>query len=95
MRNALGQLTNKPSFSAVVIVTLGLTIGAATTVFSLLDAVLLRPFPYPHPEQLVRVRTAQVGLENSVSDASLPDFWDHRDRNTSFSRIATYISFCK
>ncbi len=74
-------------------ITLALTIGMATTVFSLFDAVLLRPFPYPHPDRLLRVRTYTRQIVNSTSDASVYDFWDWQKLNRSFSGLAAYSSF--
>ena len=52
VRYALKQLCKNPGFSVVVIVTLALSIGANTAIFSVVDAILLRPLPYPHPERL-------------------------------------------
>lgn len=87
------QFVANPAFSVVVILTLALTIGAATTVFSLFDAVLLRPFPYRNPQKLFRIRTSQPKIANSTREVSLYDFWDYRDRNKSFSKLAAYTSF--
>ena len=55
LRYALRTLWRAPRFTALVVVTLGIGIGANTAVFSVVDAVLLRRLPYPDPERLVTV----------------------------------------
>jgi hypothetical protein len=54
----LRQLRRNPSFAAVAILTLGLGIGVSTALFSVIDAALLRPLPYPNPEELVTIRSS-------------------------------------
>jgi len=82
-RIALRCLGRDPSFAAVTIVTLALGIGAAAAVFSVLDAVLLKPLPYPEPDRLVQVREYQPNPEFArlwaVSPANLAD-WQERNR---------------
>ena len=56
-RFALRQLRKSPAFTLVVLVTLGLSIGANTAIYSVLDAVLLRPAPYPELDRLALVET--------------------------------------
>ena len=92
LKKAIRQLTQNPGFSTVVVLTLALSIGIATTVFSLFDAVLLRPFPYPNAKQIVRIHTYKQQFGNSASDASIYDFWDWQKRNRSFERLAAYVS---
>ncbi len=58
IRFALRQLRNHPGLTVVVVATLGLCIGANTAIYSVLDAVLLRPLPYPQPDRLAMVITA-------------------------------------
>lgn len=92
LRHSFRILLAKPGFSAVVILTLGLAIGAAATVFSLFDAILLRPFPFQEPDRIVRIRMEQPALANSETDVSIPDFWDWRRDAKSFAHIGAYLS---
>ena len=64
VKYALRQLGRQPSFSILAGLTLALGIGVSTALFSVIDAALLRPLPYPHPEQLVTIdveETSQTG----------------------------------
>jgi putative ABC transport system permease protein len=85
-RHAVRQLVRAPGFTLVVVLTLGLGIGASTTIFSVVNAVLLRPLPFPNPDRLVRVHEIlpQFG-RFSVAPAT---FLDWRQQSTVFERIA-------
>ncbi len=74
----LRAFAQKPGFFVMAAGTIGLGIGAVTTVFSVVDKVLLRPLPYPEPERIVY-------FENSSH--SLPEFHDWRDRTDSFESL--------
>jgi predicted permease len=87
---ALRQLKKSPGFAATVIVTLALGIGANTTVFSIVDAVLLRPLPWHQPQRLVEVQSSDLGGVYEGSDVSYPDFFDWRAQNHSFERLVSY-----
>jgi putative ABC transport system permease protein len=93
VRLALRTFTTAPGLATAVVLTLALSIGATTTIFSLVYAILLRPFPYDSPERLVRVRTETARLTGSVRDASVLDVDDWRAQNASFEELATYWSF--
>jgi putative ABC transport system permease protein len=93
LRQAARQLRSRPGFTATVVLTLALTIGAATTVFSLFDAVLLRPFPYRDPDRIVRIRTHQPQVPGSTNEVSLYDFEDYQRRSRSFSALAAYTTY--
>jgi len=81
LKFAFRQLAKSPGFAAIAIATLAIGIGANTVIFSAIDAVLLRPQPYPEPERLVSVfERVPNGGRNSVSGASFRDWRDHQTR---------------
>lgn len=90
IRYAVRGLLKRPGFTAIVVITLALGIGTNTAIFSVVNAVLLRPLPYPNPDQLVMIWGRQTqGLHKLP--ASPQEFIDYRDRNHSFSAIAAYV----
>ncbi|HUJ12541.1 MAG TPA: ABC transporter permease [Thermoanaerobaculia bacterium] len=88
LRYAVRRLIKSPGFAAIAIVTLALGIGAATAIFSVVDAVLLRPLPYPDPQKIAQVweQTAK-GQRINLSD---PNFEDFRTQNDTFAALAEY-----
>src|ERR1041384_5104718 len=90
IRYGIRMLTKRPGFTAVAIIALALGIGANTAVFSVINAVLLRPLPFANPDRLVNVWTTrpQRGINKMVS--SCPDFSDWRSRNNVFEGLAAY-----
>ncbi len=88
LRWAVRSLLKTPGFTLVVLLTLTLGIGANTAIFSVINAVLLRPLPYHEPERIAVVReTYGDGLVGTVSG---PNFLDWRARNRVFERLAAY-----
>jgi predicted permease len=89
---AIRQLRRNLSFSITAVSTLAIGIGATTAIFSIFHAVLLRPLPYPEPEQLVSVAPLVSSVGGSVisDELSYPNFRDWRDQARSFDSIAGY-----
>jgi hypothetical protein len=86
VRFALRMIRTSPGFTVVAVLTLALGIGANTAIFSFVDAVLLRPLPYPHPEQIVTVWEKPPGSERNV--ISTLNFLDWKRQNTVFTAMA-------
>src|SRR5256714_2768459 len=89
IRYALRMLAKSPAFTFVAILTLGLAIGANTAIFSVVNAVLLRPLPYPHAEQLVRVFGTQPTLAEAPSSPA--NFLEWKTENQAFEHIAAWV----
>ena len=87
---ALGRA---PSFTVPAVVTIALGIGAATAVFSLVYAILLRPFPYPDADRLVRVFTVAEGEQGAERDCSLLDIEEYNRRSSLLENIGGYTVF--
>ena len=93
---ALRMLRRNPGFSAIIILTLGLGIGLNTAIFTNINATLLRPLPYPAPEQLVVVQKdwkpewAPHGEVSPLMDCEETIAW--QEHNTVFSQLAAYLT---
>jgi predicted permease len=89
IRLALRQLRQNPGFTLAALLSLALGIGANTAIFTLLDQVLLRPLPVPHPEELVLLnwQGPHYAVNISGDTLSYPAYRDFRDRNQVFSGV--------
>ena len=88
LRFGLRSLLRSPGFAAVAILCLALGIGANAALFSVLNAVLLRPLPFAEPDRLVRVYETLTGL--GQGSVSIPNFRDWAEQNTGFEQLAAY-----
>ena len=88
LRYGLRMLAKNPGFTAVAVLTLALGIGANTAIFSVVNAVLIRPLPYPNPDRIVYV-TWQL-RQNVMNASTVPEFEFLRDHSASFEAIAGY-----
>src|SRR5262249_36661218 len=88
MRYGARMLLKKPGFTSIAALTLSLGIGACTAIFSIVDAVLLRPLPYPGADRVVQAREmSEGGARMAFAD---PNFRDVRERNRSLEAVAEY-----
>ncbi len=85
LRFALRQLRKSPGFTIIAVLTLALGIGANSAIFSVVNAVLLRPLPYPQPERLVYLNEVIGGTNTSIA---LPDYVDWQRDSKSFQHLA-------
>jgi len=86
LRYGLRMLAKAPGFAFIVVLTLALGIGANTALFSIVNAVLLNPLPYPHPDELVRLHESKPNF--GAGSISYPNFRDWQRENKTFSAMA-------
>jgi hypothetical protein len=90
LRFGARMLRKNPGFTTVAVLTLALGIGANSAVFSILDAVLIRPLPYPHAERLVKADTYNLKSGDFYGKTSYPDFMDWTEQNHFFDKLTAY-----
>src|SRR5262245_57555448 len=90
LRYGARMLVQKPGFTLIAVITLALGIGANTAIFSIVNAVLLQPLPYPdaHRLALISENFSQRGLIRII--VSAPEYLDYRDRSQSFEQVAAF-----
>ena len=92
LRTAARNLVRSPAFAAVTILTLALGIGANTAIFTVVNAVILRPLGYPDPDRLVYLtsRFPNMGFEEFW--VSPPEFFEFREINQSFAEVGAFTT---
>ncbi len=92
IRYAIRMQLKQPGFTAVAVITLALGIGANTAIFSVVNAVLLRPLPFPDSGRLVLVWATQEADGNKQDVASYPDFEEWKAQSKSFDSLAAFTT---
>ena len=90
IRYGLRMLAKSPGFTAVVVLTLAMGIGANTAIFSVVSAVLLQPLPFPQPDRLVALQRTDLRTGEQSRSQSYPDFADLRAQSKSLEAAAAY-----
>ncbi|HEU0178331.1 MAG TPA: ABC transporter permease [Blastocatellia bacterium] len=92
LRYGARMLLKKPGFTSIAVITLALGIGANTAIFSVVNAVLLRPLPYAEPSRLVALWESDTKRPESRNSIAYPNFNDWRAQSKSFERMASYYT---
>lgn len=90
LRYTIRMFANKPGFTLIVIITLALGIGANTAIFSVVNAVMLRPLPYQEPERLVIIGESIPDEKNISYEISYPNLLELQSQNQSFEQVAAF-----
>src|ERR1700730_10858427 len=93
IRYGLRPLIKHPGFTLIAVLTLARVIGANTAIFSVVNAVQLKPLPFPAPDELVAVGSidhTETASPPKLASICYPDFFDLRDQNRSFTGMAAY-----
>ena len=90
VRYAIRTLTKSSGFTAVVVLTLALGIGANTAIFSIVHGVLLRPLDYPKPDRLMYLTAETPAIAGDRSPLSAPEYTEFRQMNRSFAEVGAY-----
>jgi putative ABC transport system permease protein len=91
LRFALRQLRRAPGFAVTVVLTLALSVGVATAVFCVIDAVILRPLPFANPDKILSIESKS--RSGYGQPASWPSYVDERAQATAFAALAGYADY--
>src|SRR5271154_5025753 len=90
LRQVFRRLSRAPMFTAITLLTLAIGVGANTVIFSVVEGVLLKPLPYPHPEQLIGVWHTAPGIGLKELNMSPSVYFVDRDQSTTLQDIGVY-----
>ncbi len=90
LRQVLRRLGRTPMFTAIALITIALGVGANTAIFSIVEGVLLKPLPYPHPEELVNVSHVAPGFGVKDAGACPSMYFIYREQSRTFQDIGLY-----
>ncbi|HTA87251.1 MAG TPA: ABC transporter permease [Silvibacterium sp.] len=90
LRQVLRRLSRAPLFTTITLLTLAIGVGANTVIFSVVQGVLLKPLPYPHPEQLIGVWHSAPGIDIKELNMSPSIYFIDREQNTTLQDIGVY-----
>ena len=91
LRFAVRSLVRRPGFSVTAVVTLALGIGATTAIFSVVNAVLMRPLPFPEPDRIVAIANFWTRTGARGATVSAPDFHDWKAQSRSFEAMGYVV----
>jgi len=90
VRHALRRLRRTPAFTAAVLLTLALGIGANTAIFGVIDSILIRPLAYPHADTLVGIWHTQPASRTGISSCSPSMYFTYREQNRTFQQFGVW-----
>ena len=90
LRHSIRLLVRQPGFALTAIFTLALGIGATTAIFSVVNAIVLRPLPFGDPDRIMAVSRFLPRTGTRPPNLSAPDFYDFLNQNRSFQALAYY-----
>src|ERR1700692_1525635 len=86
---SLRMFVRNPFYALVAVIAIALGIGANTAIFSVVNAVLLRPLPFKNPERLVEIKAQNLSRESEASSGGSPaDFWDWQEQSQRFEQMS-------
>src|ERR1039457_620141 len=90
LKHVLRSLARTPMFAIVTVITIALGIGANTAIFSVIDGILLKPLPYPHPDELMSVMQTAPGVGIVDCELAPSDYFTFREENQTLQQFGIW-----